>query len=399
MNTLRVGTVWKKIIMTSAWNITDDVISYDPTTLNTTNGLAPIGLDTPGNNTTCHTLRMPYDEVFRVYALTVEVYLTGCLCVVGFIGNFLSFVVLQKDKQTTTTFLLQALAVLDTLYLFTCLWLQVYEGVYYFSGWFIRDSGFYPYMEVYMYPFARMTQMATEWVIVLVTVERYVAVCRPGDARRVCCLSRMKVALFVVITTSVLYNVPTFFEVTTERWYDKCTKVWRVLKQHTTLYYNPIYHLLHRCIMRMLLRWLVPLTILILLNYRLIMRLRIAWKRRAQIKKATGKSRRLCDGNNITLMLVIVVIVFILCQTPHLTLIVVETLQAYVPSFRVYYRSNTRNWLFYLFLCNFLLTVNSSVNFLIYCLLGKRFRKILGKLFCAFYNNQKGSRASVTLTG
>ena len=78
------------------------------------------------------------------------------------------------------------------------------------------------------------------------------------------------------------------------------------------------------------------------------------------------------NRDNVTLMIVTVVVVFIICQLPqHLgrlmhALIDNNVLKiSYTPLFVIYYISVL------------LIYLNSSVNFLIYCLLGQKFRLIL----------------------
>jgi len=64
---------------------------------------------------------------YAQYKLLVDVYVISTLCVVGFVGNVLSFGVLcsnRHERRGTTTCLLQTLAVVDTAYLFTCLIIQ-----------------------------------------------------------------------------------------------------------------------------------------------------------------------------------------------------------------------------------------------------------------------------------
>jgi len=64
---------------------------------------------------------------YAQYKLFVDVYVICSMCVIGFIGNVLSFGVLcsnRHERRGTTTCLLQTLAVVDTAYLCTCLIIQ-----------------------------------------------------------------------------------------------------------------------------------------------------------------------------------------------------------------------------------------------------------------------------------
>jgi Serpentine type 7TM GPCR chemoreceptor Srw len=54
--------------------------------------------------------------------------------------------------------------------------------------------------------------VATTWTTVLLTVHRYVVVCRPFDAKRLATVSLARRQLAVVLAASVVFNVPRFLE-------------------------------------------------------------------------------------------------------------------------------------------------------------------------------------------
>ena len=72
-------------------------------------------------------------------------------------------------------------------------------------------------------------------------------------------------------------------------------------------------------------------------------------------------------------MLVVVVTVFVVCELPDLCLRLAVTVQEYVQSVRL----NHQTVLYANVTVNALHAVNSSVNFFVYCLIGRRFRQIL----------------------
>ena len=57
----------------------------------------------------------------------VDLYVMGCICIIGFFGNAVTVLVLRRDParaNNTTNWLLQTLALVDTVYLMTCLLIQ-----------------------------------------------------------------------------------------------------------------------------------------------------------------------------------------------------------------------------------------------------------------------------------
>jgi len=115
---------------------------------------------------------------------------------------------LDTDKTNSTTWLLQALAAVDTTYLATCLIIQPLKIAHEFYGILGRS---FPVIERYVWPLAAIAQTATVWIVLLVTGDRYLAVCRPFQARWRS-VQRTQLAVFFVIVLAVLYNLPQWFE-------------------------------------------------------------------------------------------------------------------------------------------------------------------------------------------
>jgi len=137
---------------------------------------------------------------------------------------------------------------------------------------------------------------------------------------------------------------------------------------------NKIYLLVYHTICYFVFRSVGPLVILILLNSSLAVALRLVHSRRRQITSASGRGRG-SDGRheNLTLMLVVVVTVFVVCEIPDVCL----RLMVVAFEFEDRMSLNTSTVRYALVVCNALHALNSSVNFIIYCLLGCRFRRIL----------------------
>ena len=146
-------------------------------------------------------------------------------------GNALTVAVLRldTDKTNSTTWLLQALAAVDTVYLATCIVIQPLKIAHELYGVLARS---FPVIERYVWPLAATAQTATVWIVLLVTGDRYVAVCRPFQARWRS-VERTRLAVIVVVVLAVLYNLPQWFErevvwepeACTQTYYGKIEKV------------------------------------------------------------------------------------------------------------------------------------------------------------------------------
>ena len=120
---------------------------------------------------------------------------------------------------------LQVLAILDIIYLAACVY-KPYKV--------LRDMASPPqprvshsgptgghqitfahamlYVELAARSLASVSQTAIVWVVVIVTIDRYLAVCRPLVAAGLRTLRCVRRTVVVVVVTALLYNIPIFFE-------------------------------------------------------------------------------------------------------------------------------------------------------------------------------------------
>jgi len=312
------------------------------------------------------------DAVFRI---VVDICIVGMLCLIGFIGNSLTFVILRgdRDKQSTTNWLLQTLAVVDIVYLIACVLIQPVKAIHELgpkTEWRrgSASSAFhvtFTHLEPYIWPLASIAQTVTVWVVVLVTVDRYIAICMPLRSK-IRTLRRVRVAVAVVVTSAILYNVPRFFERTVA--YHTCGGRYKIQLEETTLRLSTWYFVIYRTICYFVFRSIGPLMLLIVLNARLIRALRQMRRRHRYL------TRRNQQRENVTLTLVVVVSVFIACDLPDVALRISVMLKELVPSVKL---DNDAVRLRINSITNALLTLNSAANFFIYCLIGHKFRRIL----------------------
>ena len=131
--------------------------------------------------------------------------------------------------------------------------------------------------------------------------------------------------MVIVVITAVIYNVPRFFERTVVhaiRCYDGLS--WPTT-QTTTFRNNNYYFIIYKTICYFVFRAVGPLTAVIVLNVRLVRGLSLVRRRRAKMfgaGKSNGSKAAAATKHheNLTLMLIMVVTLFIVCQplTPFL---------------------------------------------------------------------------------
>jgi len=144
------------------------------------------------------------------FRIIVNVHVVGPLCVIGLVGNCLSFTALGLDKTLgySAALLLRAMAVSDNVYLLACLLAQTLKTIGYATDWVPRLVLLYPqYIERYVWPVASTAQTTTVWLLTIVTVMRYYAVWRPLNVARFD-KSLMKRIVATTVALAVLFNLP-----------------------------------------------------------------------------------------------------------------------------------------------------------------------------------------------
>ena len=342
-----------------------------------------------------------------IYQFVVSGVIVGVSCFLGMGGNIASFYILWNDPQwSVTTFLLTVLAVADSLFLLPIVFLYVMPGFCHYNGKWCPEGlhQFLPLVDQYGWAVASMCHTFTIYITVLVTWHRYVCVCTPHDVNKYSTIMIVKIQVAVVCAFAVLYNIPRFLEfdvkiivegsraappaspsgllnvtrssnssLPTPLPFPSTASSGRRNMQVTTrrtlteIGRNSWYQVVYKNICFYVLIYIIPLITLIILTTKLaqVLRRRRKFRFRASIRSPQGRE------DNTTLVLIIVVIVFLICQTPTL-------FQRFF--YAVFgddgYKCDHFFFYFEKF-ADYLAVLNSCVNFIIYVLFARRFRQVL----------------------
>ena len=301
-----------------------------------------------------------------------NIYLRGAFIIFGLLGNIVSFQILHRMKSSASL-ILRALAVADSLYLLiksVYVYSSIIEVLHDRHGDNIVTNSIYT---VCLRPLTRMVETISTWLIVLVTVGRYLAVKKPVRTRVIFTEKRIELAISLICVFSICFHMPSFFEVEFVEIFDRVDCRLELGYNATRLYNNNMYFLIYRGIITGSVRCIIPLTVLIVLNSMLVIGIRKAQKQRSVMMADVITSGQR-QSDSITAMVVTVVIMFVLCQAPYFLFVVdlcLSRLDAPVKilpiSIRFYWTE----------VMHFLLILNSSVNFIIYVAVGKTFRQKL----------------------
>ena len=288
---------------------------------------------------------------------SVEWLICLVLSLVGILGNTLSIKVLQGQRQrTSNVFLLQCLCSADSLLLSAALCMSC---IYVWELAYLRPTN--QTMKGVIVIAFDLFQFTSNWILVQLTVDRYIAVCRPFLAARWCTLRRAWRCVFVVSVGSVALTLPraiTFF-----------------LHQN----YNTL--MLAYSLISTIFRYVLPIMILAVLNTKLICEIRESRKKELQLSrvpderpmdsligvKQSSRTNKKQRSDNVTINLIAVIVIFLVCGTCRGIYFVLATGFAHV--YRACY-----GCLVYNVVTNILMIFNSAVNFLVYCLFYRKFR-------------------------
>ncbi|XP_023930718.1 FMRFamide receptor-like [Lingula anatina] len=308
-----------------------------------------------------------------LYHLIVNVFIVGSICLAGITGNVLSIIVFSVNKERSSTFeLLRALAVADCLLLMLLFIHYVVPSIYPYTGYLKWYMDFIPKMMRYTWPTGYVFMTISNWLILAVAVDRYHAVCRPFKASEFCTLKRARITIVIVVIMAILFILPNYLGAIRIGFFP-CVNNPTAYCFYNIFIDNLVYGIGYRIVLHLLCLYVVPITILVYVNYNLILALKRADARR---KTMTKREKEATESRSLTRSFIVVIMIYLGCATPTF-------LSQFFLAFRAFIDPQILvNYQYYFSINIVLIVINSAANFFVYAFIGARFRQILFSIIC-----------------
>ena len=279
----------------------------------------------------------------------------------GLVGNTLSFIVMirKNNRRVSTCIYMAAISINDNLMLFFALhdWLV---GTVNIRKWYLFECAINVYFHAYS------LQCGTYQVLAM-TIDKYIAIKWPHRAALYSTTRRAKVIIFTIISSIATYNLPHFFitAVTEGNCYgfsikSTLTKIY----SWTTIVLNAV----------------IPFTLLIHMNYVIVVSVRNSRRMftgNIGITDIDAREKSMKSAENqLTTMLLLVTTLFLILLLPtyirfiYTAFMISDTPNKFATSLLIFEISYK------------LYVTNSGINFFLYCVSGKKFRKDLKEIVC-----------------
>lgn len=201
------------------------------------------------------------------------------IAILGIPANILALIVLnyRVSNRSPTQILLTALAIEDILIII--FYSIYYIAIHYFESDNIEWLGNLRYIDTPLFYLVNSTKMIEIYTVVFLSLERYVAIRWPLKAARLCSVGRTKRGLRIIVVLSGIFKLPNFiFDYRVLKWNNAC-ETYRLEPVFGSETWYPTFKLAYVQILDQVCSFVIPLSLLVFLNFGLILRIRRFTKR------------------------------------------------------------------------------------------------------------------------
>ncbi|WKY10449.1 hypothetical protein Q1695_002645 [Nippostrongylus brasiliensis] len=307
-----------------------------------------------------------YSPLYAGYNLALIIIALPPLSLFGVCTNAVNiFVYSRKRMQNSANTYLLFLACSDFLVIVTGLFIFWIDS----ARSYIPELARAPYTTVYILPFGYMAQTCSIYFTVAAAFDCYINVCWKSLSKDYCTIRKAKQICFSVIVVSIMYNSLRFPQFNLRKCFHETSGEQIIEICPTSLFFT--INMVYNVYMYMVLMTLLPFLFLLCLNAIIVLRQSLDTKQKEVSKVDSNDSllkpvSNTQGGGDDTITMIMVVILFLACNTLALIVNVIETFFDPDPLLLNLLSDAS----------NFLVVLNSSVNCVIYFVFNKEYREI-----------------------
>lgn len=303
----------------------------------------------------------------------------GLLCLIGFYGNTVSVAIFsQPPMRSSINVLLSGISLIDLSVLLSSIPVFILPSLdQYLKFNFVAN--FYSFALLVVYPLAMMARTSSVWTFILISLERYFAVCYPLEATKMMTASRAKIAQVTVIVLSVFYNLIRFWEyepntLTTPhtKTADQVVPLLRSNHQYFVIYYTALY---------LITNFLAPFVLILILNTHILRSIRQAYDERQRLN---GRQRHQYRTSH---MIIVVTVMFGFCNIFAFVLAIWELCDT-----ELFFGPKAENAYLLLDISNIAILFNSSTTFIVFLVYCSKYRRFFLWFFWCRCLSSKSAR-------
>ncbi|CEF59408.1 FMRFamide receptor [Strongyloides ratti] len=318
------------------------------------------------NNTTIDSLECftPYEEQDRIIIGIIAL----PLIFIGLIANFISLRIFLNKlmRQQMLNWYLMIISMSDSGILigafFVLTFPRLSESLLFSNGVKVCY-----YATPFMFGVMTISQTISVWMNTVMSLHRFIGVCLPFRAGSILTTENVKKVIGGVLICATIFNISRFFEVIVDGvCYAEVLKGYIPHLTATALRLNSIYRMIFYEWSYTLFMFVIPFTILIVVNTMVIFAVHRSRKIHAKLNMYGDDVRRqeLAKEISTSIMLVAIVLAFLFCNTLALIVNILEKIQWDELVIKVVPFSNL------------LVIINSITNLCIYCLFSDKYRQL-----------------------
>ena len=302
----------------------------------------------------------PYSEHCGLFEFVLDAVMTGLLCLLGFVGNTLSFTVFWKERNNNSAsgFLLQAVLIGDMAVLWMLFIGDVIPSLGYVMPMLQDCDTVCGYVSAVTRPLFFLGQICVIWFTLLAIINRYIVMCKPGHASAICTMDFARKQAIITTICAVLLTLPLTLDASV-----KVTSKDNSTEEDLMLQDNYWYRVVYLNALTLFLVYILPLLGIMYFATRLTIVLQSV----KRLRRVLATAYR-AQNTDLAQVLLILAITLFLCYLPVATLRALEwadgetllhcgQLQYYLDCFSKMFQA-----------------LNSSIKVIIFCLFAKQFR-------------------------